>query len=562
MGSPIACVLANLYMEYFECELRTQLPQQPAIWWRYVDDIICIWPHDTNIFDNFLQGLNRLAPSIKFSAEWETLDVETGVATLPFLDVLIHRSPGGVTFSVYRKPSHCHMYIHYYSLHAPHVKRGVLSGLFLRALRISSNEHLQPELDLLWAAFRRLGYPNFFIREALSAAKTKFYSNPPISTPSATPTATPISKPHYVSLPYHPSFSKLKHHLQNSNHKLVFHYRETTMRMVVKKKGSTVNSTHEQAGVYSIPCKVSECDKTYYGMTSRPYQKRLGEHQNNIRDKVDSSALVQHLSSHPGHEFDFSAASLIWKTNSQIERQTVEAACIRALPNCNRGAPEIHVSPLLASVFMKATGINKPTRLDVRKPTPLYSPTSAPSSTHTQTTHPTPSLTTSHSYSRPRHTLSPSLLDSSLPSFFSPTTSLPSQPTSTPTSQPIPSTLPSLSSPITSTNLSSHTIPTHTSIHDFQSIPTTLTPTLSSIPTPQLTLTHANSQPLPQSQPSTPLRLPPHSSSQPPPAQSPLHPLLHLRRKYSLNSNGIPSPRRLRYGASKAVGYYKCPSIR
>ena len=180
--------------------------------------------------------------------------METGIATLPFLDVLIHRSPGGVTFSVYRKPSHCHMYIHYYSLHAPHVKRGVLSGLFLRALRISSNEHLQPELDLLWAAFRRLGYPNFFIREALSAAKTKFYSNPPISTPSATPTATPISKPHYVSLPYHPSFSKLKHHLQNSNHKLVFHYRETTMRTVVKKKGSTVNSTHEQAGVYSIIC--------------------------------------------------------------------------------------------------------------------------------------------------------------------------------------------------------------------------------------------------------------------------------------------------------------------
>ena len=94
--------------------------------------------------------------------------METGVATLPFLDVLIHRSPGGVTFSVYRKPSHCHMYIHYFSLHAPHVKRGVLSGLFLRALRISSNEHLQPELDLLWAAFRRLGYPNFsYVKHSL-----------------------------------------------------------------------------------------------------------------------------------------------------------------------------------------------------------------------------------------------------------------------------------------------------------------------------------------------------------------------------------------------------------
>ena len=154
MGSPLACILANIFMEYVETELRQQLPHQPALWVRYVDDIMAIWPHDMNLFQPFLDGLNQLVPSIKFSTEWEHKVDDSDTATLPFLDILIHRAPLGATFSVYRKPSHCHMYIHYFSHHAPVVKKGVLSGLYLRALRISSPEHLQAELEVLWSAFK------------------------------------------------------------------------------------------------------------------------------------------------------------------------------------------------------------------------------------------------------------------------------------------------------------------------------------------------------------------------------------------------------------------------
>ena len=119
MGSPLACILANLFMEYFETVLLPRLPLQPAFWKRYVDDIICIWPHGLENFQNFLDGLNGLAPSITLSVEWEVLNEDTGIANLPFLDVLIHRSILGVKFSVYRKPSHCQVYIHYFSHHAP-----------------------------------------------------------------------------------------------------------------------------------------------------------------------------------------------------------------------------------------------------------------------------------------------------------------------------------------------------------------------------------------------------------------------------------------------------------
>merc|ERR1712055_103446 len=177
---------------------------------RYVDDIMVVWPHDIELFQPFLDGLNQLVPSINFSTEWGNKEDNSNIATLPFLDVLIHRSPMGATFSVYRKPSHCHMYIHYFSHHSPSVKKGVLSGLYLRALRISSPEHLQPELDILWAAFKRLGYPDFFIRGALSSAKTKFFASPPNP---VNPPTLPTSKSRLIILPYHPIFSRLKHHI-------------------------------------------------------------------------------------------------------------------------------------------------------------------------------------------------------------------------------------------------------------------------------------------------------------------------------------------------------------
>ena len=54
--------------------------------------------------------------------------------------------------------------------------------------------------------------------------------------------------------------------------------------------------------------------------------------------------------SHPGHEFDLSAASLIWQSNNEYECQFVEASCIKSLTNCNIRSGEIKVSPAIVSL--------------------------------------------------------------------------------------------------------------------------------------------------------------------------------------------------------------------
>ena len=51
MGNCLSPVCSNLYMEFFEKYLlRTILPDD-VIWYRYVDDVLCLWRED---LDNFL----------------------------------------------------------------------------------------------------------------------------------------------------------------------------------------------------------------------------------------------------------------------------------------------------------------------------------------------------------------------------------------------------------------------------------------------------------------------------------------------------------------------------
>ena len=457
MGSPLACILANIFMEYFETELRLRLPLQPAFWKRYVDDIICIWPHGVENFQSFLDGLNGLATSITLSVEWEVLNENIGIAYLPFLDVLIHRSNVDVKFSVYRKSSHCHMYIHYFSHHAPSVKKGVLSTLYLRALRVSSPDFLEAELDILWAAFKRLGYPDFFIKGALSAAKTKFHSTPDpadslsiyTSSPSntstntsltvstSTPASTTRIRKIFIFVPYDPFFVLLKQFLYATEYVLIFTYRVNTRNLVVRRRDSPSDPLPPR-GVYRTPC--GSCNKDYYGRTSRPINVRMSEHMKNIEDRDMNNSMFKHMVEHPGHEFNFEATRVLWKTRNVIEQKVVEASCISTLPNCNTLKGEIYVNPLLASVVMKLSNI--PRSIDgtvVRKqpslaafyPTPVIS---TPPTIATPVIASTPSLPASPATAprtQPPITIPPSTQSLSPPSSPAISASLPSLTTRT-----------------------------------------------------------------------------------------------------------------------------------
>ncbi|XP_047985758.1 uncharacterized protein LOC125225986 [Leguminivora glycinivorella] len=78
MGSPIAPVAANIFMEWLEEKLLNSSPIVPKCWWRYVDDVFAIVSRDC--LHEFTAYINTLHAKVEFTVERE-LD-----GKFPFLD--------------------------------------------------------------------------------------------------------------------------------------------------------------------------------------------------------------------------------------------------------------------------------------------------------------------------------------------------------------------------------------------------------------------------------------------------------------------------------------------
>jgi hypothetical protein len=144
MGSPLAPVIANYYMEHFEQQAISRAPRKPTHWYRYVDDTFVIWPHGEEELRKFLDHLNSIHHNIKF-----TMEVEKKLS-LPFLYVLVSRRPdGSLGHTVYRKPTHTDLYLHAKSAHHPAQKKGVLLSLIRRARRLCDADSLDKEIQHL-----------------------------------------------------------------------------------------------------------------------------------------------------------------------------------------------------------------------------------------------------------------------------------------------------------------------------------------------------------------------------------------------------------------------------
>ena len=97
MGSPLAPVLANLFMDHYEKEWLSNYDWvSPCYHTRYVDDIFSVF----NSYDEakrFASYLNSRHPNIKFTMETEVNKF------IPFLDVLIDNRNNILNTTTYYK---------------------------------------------------------------------------------------------------------------------------------------------------------------------------------------------------------------------------------------------------------------------------------------------------------------------------------------------------------------------------------------------------------------------------------------------------------------------------
>ncbi|XP_063529636.1 uncharacterized protein LOC134740911 [Cydia strobilella] len=151
MGSPIAPVVANIFMEDFEQRALESCPHRPRLWLRYVDDVFAVVPHKD--LDPLLEHLNARHAKIKFTIERECN------GALPFLDVLVQRDEHGrLTHKVYRKPTHTERYLQADSHHHPAHLSSVPRALINRALRLCDPQYVQEELQHVRQVLESNGY--------------------------------------------------------------------------------------------------------------------------------------------------------------------------------------------------------------------------------------------------------------------------------------------------------------------------------------------------------------------------------------------------------------------
>ena len=162
MGSPLSGVLACIYLKFFESGPFKYIPPNIAHYFRYIDNILLIYPQDLDLH-SITDRLNNVKPSKKFKYELEYN------STLPFLDILLIRNINKLELKVYCKPTSKNDHIHFYS-HHNNIKRGIIIGFYLRALRICSLKYLNDEFNHIENSFPNLLYSKSFINFAKSKA--------------------------------------------------------------------------------------------------------------------------------------------------------------------------------------------------------------------------------------------------------------------------------------------------------------------------------------------------------------------------------------------------------
>ena len=133
IGTKFAPSYAILFMGDFEEQALDGYHLKPWVWWRYIDDIFLVWEHGEESLMEFIEYLNSIHPSIKFTSKFSRESIE-------FLDVLVIREGQDIQTDLFVKETDTHQFLHFSSCHPFHTKKGIPYSQALRMRRICSSD--------------------------------------------------------------------------------------------------------------------------------------------------------------------------------------------------------------------------------------------------------------------------------------------------------------------------------------------------------------------------------------------------------------------------------------
>ncbi|XP_045535026.1 uncharacterized protein LOC123721196 [Papilio machaon] len=311
MGSPVAPVVANIWMEHFENIAITATPSPVKLWKRYVDDVFCIMRGNQADIECYLSYLNSIHDKIKFTCEVEK------ERKLPFLDVLVKVRPdGSLGHSVYRKPTHTDRYLHASSHHHPLHLNAVVTSLVNRAHDLCDKDHLPGELEHLSNVLRRNGYDGKLKARRHRRNRPMEVARQPAFLPYVRGVTDKLSKvlsKYAIKTIFTPD-SKIAQKLRSPKDRTLWSY---------------------TPGVYKINCS---CGSSYIGQTKRTITSRIKEHIRAVKNNdPQKSAIAEHLlDPSTNHWIELHSPQVLSTERHYIPRLVREAIEIAKCKNFNR----------------------------------------------------------------------------------------------------------------------------------------------------------------------------------------------------------------------------------
>ena len=141
------------YMSRFEGQHVFTYPSQPILWKRFIDDIFVIWHHGLTAVQLFINHLNTVHLTIKFTGEISSQQIST-------LDLIIYVKEDQLHTRCYTKPPDRHMYLKYLSEHSCNLKRSTLSSQFVRLRKFhSESQHLlEAQIHIYFTSYGRINH--------------------------------------------------------------------------------------------------------------------------------------------------------------------------------------------------------------------------------------------------------------------------------------------------------------------------------------------------------------------------------------------------------------------
>ena len=343
MGSPVSPLVANIFMEDLEQRAIDTATHAPFMWHRYCDDVLAAMKPDE--VQPFLQHLNNMSPSIKFTVETE---VE---GKLPFLDMTLKRSDDGhIKTDVYYKPTASGQYLNYQSHHPEHQKHTVIHTLTQRALAIcEETDDCQTELKNIDNMLQQNKYPASVINSEMRKVKTKFASNPPshqVQQQAQTTDATTRSesgttngnKRKVMVLPYIEGISQALKRVNNTFDIKTYFKPQFTVRQMLVHPKDPVPKDEKPGVVYKMKC--GDCSKVYVGESGRNLKERQKEHMRHLTHPSTTDILeatAEH-SLDTGHSIDWQNTETLTFDTRTTQRRIKEAIHIQlqTSPTLNR----------------------------------------------------------------------------------------------------------------------------------------------------------------------------------------------------------------------------------